>query len=78
MKFIWFDLIADRIFAFVNVVCPTKRIERLVSGSKNNRMQQISESATSELVRLYRFSVSLVINVICREKTTEQQDDKDR
>lgn len=60
---------SDRMFASVNVVCPSKRIERLVSGSKNNRMQQISETVTSELVRLYQMSVSLVINVISRQKS---------
>lgn len=69
-----FDIsFAERIFACVNVVCPSKRIERLVSGSKNNRMQQIAETVTSELIRLYQYNVGIVINVMSHEKSKDEK-----
>lgn len=48
---------------YVNVICPNKRIEKLVSGENNGKLKQISEVATSDLVKVYKKTVSLVVCV---------------
>lgn len=60
-------IFAGKIFASVNVVCPKKRIKRVILGDNNIRMKQICEIAASELIRTYKLTVSLVLNVTSEE-----------
>lgn len=45
----------------VQVTCPSERIERLISGVANERLKQITEHVTSDLVETFARPVSLTI-----------------
>lgn len=60
--------ILDEIVAHVNIICHTERLVRLVRGSNNDRVKLMCEIVTSDLVRMYKLTVSLSINVIAEQQ----------
>ncbi|XP_037950155.1 GTPase Era, mitochondrial [Teleopsis dalmanni] len=49
------------IYASVQVLCPTTRLERLICGESNGRLRQITERVTSDLVETFGKPISLTI-----------------
>lgn len=60
-------IFTEKMVVHVNIICPTERIKRLVRGADNGRIKQILEIVTSDLVRLYKYTVALTLNVISKE-----------
>lgn len=50
-----------RIFASVQVTCPSERIERLVCGEKDGKLRQITDSVTSDLIETFGVPISLTL-----------------
>lgn len=59
------------IYASVEVICPTKRIERLICGESNGRLRQITERVTSDLVETFGKPISFTISTKAKQKTKE-------
>lgn len=57
-----------KIYASVQVTCPTKRIERLVSGESSGKLRQITERVTSDLVETFGVPISLTISTNVEHK----------
>ncbi|XP_037825223.1 GTPase Era, mitochondrial [Lucilia sericata] len=51
----------NTIYASVEVICPSKRIERLICGESNGRLRQITERVTSDLVETFGKPISFTI-----------------
>ena len=65
------NAILDTIYASVEVVCPSQRIERLICGESNGRLRQITERVTSDLVETFGKPISLTIATRPKEKVNE-------
>lgn len=59
-----FEVKKGRIYAYVNILAKNDRIERVISGVDNKRLKQISEVVASNIIQLYNFNVSIVLNVV--------------
>lgn len=62
---------SDTIYASVEVICPTKRIERLICGESNGRLRQITERVTSDLVETFGKPISFTIATRAKEIVKE-------
>lgn len=51
-----------RIFASVQVTCPSERIERLVCGEKDGKLKQITERVTSDLIETFGVPIQLTLS----------------
>lgn len=51
----------NKIFASVNVYCPSKRIENLVCGMGDGKLRQITDRVTSDLIQSFQLPVTLTI-----------------
>ncbi|KAI9582852.1 GTPase Era, mitochondrial [Glossina fuscipes] len=59
------------IYASVEVLCPTQRIERLICGESNGRLRQITERVTSDLIETFGKAISFTIAT--RSKETQKK-----
>lgn len=50
-----------KIFACVQVLCPSTRIEKLVAGEGNGKLKQITERVSSDLVETFGIPISLTL-----------------
>lgn len=66
-----FEIKDNRIHAFVNIVSETDRISRLICGSGNKRIKQISEVVASNIIQLYNLNVEIVLNVVPKKTTAK-------
>ncbi|KAM7343599.1 GTPase Era, mitochondrial [Cochliomyia hominivorax] len=64
----------NTIYASVEVVCPSKRIERLICGESNGRLRQITERVTSDLVETFGKPISFTIATKPKEKPKDHKD----
>uniref|UniRef100_A0A1A9WDV7 GTPase Era, mitochondrial n=1 Tax=Glossina brevipalpis TaxID=37001 RepID=A0A1A9WDV7_9MUSC len=64
----YYSLENDTIYASVEVVCPTQRIERLICGESNGRLRQITERVTSDLIETFGKPISFTIATTSKEK----------
>lgn len=60
----YFDNSSNKIFASVIVTCPTERIERLVCGSGDGKLRQITDRITSDLIQHFKCPVKLTVNTV--------------
>ncbi|XP_005189160.1 GTPase Era, mitochondrial [Musca domestica] len=67
----YYNVHNDTIYASVEVVCPTKRVERLICGESNGRLKQITERVTSDLVETFGKPISFTISTKPRAKSKE-------
>ncbi|XP_073844256.1 GTPase Era, mitochondrial [Musca autumnalis] len=67
----YYNVHNNTIYASVEVVCPTKRVERLICGESNGRLKQITERVTSDLVETFGKPISFTISTRPKEKTNE-------
>lgn len=58
----------------MEVVCPSKRIERLICGESNGRLRQITERVTSDLVETFGKPISFTIATRPKEKVNDTKD----
>ncbi|XP_075167216.1 GTPase Era, mitochondrial [Haematobia irritans] len=68
----YYNVDKNTIYASVEVVCPTKRIERLICGESNGRLRQITERVTSDLVEMFGKPISFTISTRPKEKSKEE------
>ncbi|XP_013098495.1 GTPase Era, mitochondrial [Stomoxys calcitrans] len=68
----YYNVDRNTIYASVEVVCPTKRIERLICGESNGRLRQITERVTSDLVETFGKPISFTISTRPKEKSKEE------
>lgn len=64
-----FEVKKNRIHAFVNIHAKNDRIEKVISGVDNKRLQQISEVVASNIIQLYNLNVSVILNVVSKHKS---------
>ncbi|XP_065367864.1 GTPase Era, mitochondrial [Calliphora vicina] len=64
----------NTIYASVEVICPSKRIERLICGESNGRLRQITERVTSDLVETFGKPISFTIATRPKEKAKETKE----
>lgn len=58
-----FEVKKNHIYAYVNIHAKNERVEKVVSGFKNQQLKQISEVVASNIIQLYNLNVSIVLNV---------------
>ncbi|XP_055902951.1 GTPase Era, mitochondrial [Eupeodes corollae] len=63
----------NTIYASVQVICPTARIERLICGEANGKLKQITERVTSDLVETFNKPISLTISTVALKETSQQR-----
>ncbi|KAI8122540.1 hypothetical protein FF38_13402 [Lucilia cuprina] len=64
----------NTIYASVEVICPSKRIERLICGESNGRLRQITERVTSDLVETFGKPISFTIATRPKQKIEESKE----
>ncbi|XP_055856391.1 GTPase Era, mitochondrial [Episyrphus balteatus] len=62
----------NTIYASVQVICPTARIERLICGEANGKLKQITERVTSDLVETFNKPISLTISTVTAKEATQR------
>lgn len=63
-----FEVKNKRIIAYVNIHAKHPRIERVICGIDNQRLNQISEVVASNIIQLYNLNVQIVLNVVSKNK----------
>lgn len=63
-----FEVKNKRIIAYVNIHAKHPRIERVICGIDNQRLNQISEVVASNIIQLYNLNVQIVLNVVSKKK----------
>lgn len=63
-----FEVKHKRINAYVNIHAKNPRIERVICGIDNQRLNQISEVVASNIIQLYNLNVQIVLNVVSKSK----------
>lgn len=58
----------NKIFASVNVICPSERIERLVCGASDGKLRQITDRVTSDLIQSFKLPVTLTIVTLVKKQ----------
>ena len=58
----------NKIFASVNVICPSERIEKLVCGACDGKLRQITDRVTSDLIQSFKLPVTLTIVTIVKKQ----------
>lgn len=63
-----FEVKNRRIIAYVNIHAKHPRIERVICGIDNQRLNQISEVVASNIIQLYNLNVQIVLNVVSKKQ----------
>lgn len=63
-----FEVKNKRIIAYVNIHAKHPRIERVICGIDDQRLNQISEVVASNIIQLYNLNVQIVLNVVSKKK----------
>lgn len=63
-----FEVKNKRIIAYVNIHAKNPRIEHVICGMNNQRLNQISEVVASNIIQLYNLNVQIVLNVISKRR----------
>lgn len=58
----------NKIFASVLIVCPNERHEKLVCGTYDGKLKQITDRVTSDLIESFRVPVTLTVCTSVRQK----------
>lgn len=61
-----FEVKNKRIIAYVNIHAKHPRIERVICGANNQRLNQISEVVASNIIQLYNLNVQIVLSVVSK------------
>lgn len=65
----YFSAQNNKIFASVNVYCPSSRIEKLVCGIGDGKLRQITDRVTSDLIQSFKLPVTLTLVTSVRKKS---------
>lgn len=57
----YFSIENNKIYASVNVICPNERHEKLLCGTLDGKLKQITDRVTSDLVESFRMPITLTI-----------------
>lgn len=63
-----FEVKNKRIIAYVNIHAKHPRIERVICGLNNQRLNQISEVVASNIIQLYNLNVQIVLSVVSKRR----------
>lgn len=59
----------NKIFASVNVLCPSERIEKLVCGVGDGKLRQITDRVTSDLIQSFKLPVTLTVVTVVKKQS---------
>lgn len=58
----------NKMFASVLIVCPNERHEKLVCGTYDGKLKQITDRVTSDLIESFRIPVTLTVSTTVKQK----------